>query len=226
MIRELLINTASDVILFYGNRTTESIIFREDLEDLKSRYMDRFTIHHILSKEKLGSPLFFGRIDQEKCKKYVDHLLDDSSVVQYGICGPGEMIFEVRDALVAQGIDEDRISFELFTTADIKTAVQQADEEVNDESALVKIRLDGLVTEFNVPYGGKAILDAALENGADLPFSCKGGVCCTCRAKLVTGEVKMDVNYALEPEEVEQGFILTCQSHPRSEMLEIDFDEV
>ena len=226
MIKDLLVNSDKEVILFYGNRTTESIIFREDLEDLKSKYMDRFTIHHVLSKEKLGSPLFFGRIDGEKCASYLKHLIDDDVVVQYGICGPGEMIFNVRDALVEAGINADRISYELFTTADIKMNGQQKEDYVSDESALVKIRLDGLVSEFTIPFGGKAILDAALDNGADLPFSCKGGVCCTCRAKLVSGEVKMDVNYALEPDEIEKGFILTCQSHPRSKNLEIDFDEV
>jgi ring-1,2-phenylacetyl-CoA epoxidase subunit PaaE len=135
------------------------------------------------------------------------------------------MIFDIKDSLIASSVEEDKVNFELFTTADMKEAIQEVEEVVEDASALVKIRLDGLITEFTVPFGGKAILDAALESGADLPFSCKGGVCCTCRAKLLEGEVKMDVNYALEPDEVEQGFILTCQSHPRSEVLEIDFDE-
>ncbi len=226
MIKYLLGNSNYDVVLFYGNRTTESIIFREELEDLKSKHLNRFTLHHILSKEKLSSPLFYGRIDEKKCKSYLNHLVEDEVVVQYGICGPGEMIFKVKDALEGVGVDADKITYELFTTADIKKEVEHDDQVVSNGSALVKIRLDGLVTEFNVPYGGKAILDAALDNGADLPFSCKGGVCSTCRAKLLSGEVKMDVNYALEPDEVERGFILACQSHPRSEILEIDFDEV
>jgi ring-1,2-phenylacetyl-CoA epoxidase subunit PaaE len=225
MIRHLLTETDHDVVLFYGNRTTDSIIFREELEDLKSKNMNQFTLHHILSKEKLGSPLFYGRIDAKKCESYLKHLVNDDVVIQYSICGPGQMIFEVKDALVASGVEEDKVNFELFTTADMKKTTQEVEEVIEDASALVKIRLDGLITEFTVPFGGKAILDAALESGADLPFSCKGGVCCTCRAKLLEGEVKMDVNYALEPDEVEQGFILTCQSHPRSEVLEIDFDE-
>ncbi|NNF33729.1 MAG: 2Fe-2S iron-sulfur cluster binding domain-containing protein [Saprospiraceae bacterium] len=225
MIRHLLSETDNDVVLFYGNRTTDSIIFREEIEDLKSKHMNQFTLNHILSKEKLGSPLFFGRIDGSKIESYLKHIIDDDVVVQYSICGPGQMIFEIKDALVASGVEEDKVNFELFTTADMKEATQEVEEVVEDASALVKIRLDGLITEFTVPFGGKAILDAALESGADLPFSCKGGVCCTCRAKLLEGEVKMDVNYALEPDEVKQGFILTCQSHPRSEVLEIDFDE-
>lgn len=225
MIRHLLSETDHEVVLFYGNRTTDSIIFREELEDLKSKHMNQFTLHHILSKEKLGSPLFYGRIDGGKIESYLQRIVADEVVIQYNICGPGQMIFDVKDALMASGVEEDRINFELFTTADMKEATPAVEEVVPDASALVKIRLDGLITEFTVPFGGKAILDAALESGADLPFSCKGGVCSTCRARLLEGEVKMDVNYALEPEEVEKGFILTCQSHPRSELLEIDYDE-
>ena len=229
MIKTTLEDTSKEFTLFYGNRNTDSIIYKEEIEALKNKHLNRFSVHYILSKENPGSPLFFGRIDKSKCQQFIKYFINQDEVGQYLLCGPGEMIFAVKDALMEADVPEESIHFELFTTADMKKSEWVTAEKVStfdkDASARVKIRLDGLITEFNIPFGGKSILDHAVDEGADLPFSCKGGVCSTCRAKLLEGQVDMEVNYALEPEEIEAGYVLTCQSHPRSEYIEIDFDE-
>jgi ring-1,2-phenylacetyl-CoA epoxidase subunit PaaE len=229
MIKTTLEDTTKEFTLFYGNRNTDSIIYKEEIEALKNKYLNRFSVHYILSKENPGSPLFFGRIDKNKCQKFLKYFINQEDVGQFLLCGPGEMIFAVKDTLCDAGIPEGNIHFELFTTADMKKGVALKKEEDltydKNASSKVKIRLDGLITEYNIPYGGKSILDHAVDEGADLPFSCKGGVCSTCRAKLLEGQVDMEVNYALEPEEIEAGYVLTCQSHPRSDYIEIDFDE-
>jgi ring-1,2-phenylacetyl-CoA epoxidase subunit PaaE len=219
----------SEFVLIFGNRGFESIIFREEIEALKNRYLGRLSVHHVLSRENLGSHLFNGRIDQEKCRKFGKVLFAIDEVDEFLLCGPGEMIVNVTEALKAEGVDPKRIHSEYFTSSNGKPAAQktvaQAREFDPQKESKVTIRLDGDSYDFTLPFGGDTILDSALKGGADLPFACKGGVCCTCRAKLLEGEVDMDVNYALEPEEVEAGFILTCQSHPRSSRVVVDFDE-
>lgn len=218
------------VTLFYANRKLTDVIFLEELENLKNRYLDRLSIHYVFSREPQASDLFEGRIDGPKCHRFLDRFVPDAAAGEYFICGPEDMIHTVRAALTERGIAEGRIHFELFTTPagpmDAAEEQKVADTPTNTASvSRVKVQLDGRVYSFELPYNGQAILDASMQTGADLPFSCKGGVCCTCRAKLVTGEVHMDINYALEPWEVEQGFILTCQSHPRSEEIFVDFDQ-
>ena len=146
------------------------------------------------------------------------------------LCGPEDMIFSVRQGLEEQGVDTKKIHFELFTTPGQQagskaSTATQANAAAAGKTSKITVKLDGIAFDFELPYQGEAILDAALAQGADLPYACKGGVCCTCRAKLVSGEVVMDNNYALEPEEVQAGFILTCQSHPRTEQVMIDFDQ-
>lgn len=227
MIKAVLKEEAgSRFTLIFGNRTVDTIIFRNELEDLKNQYLDRLSLHHILSKEKLGSPLFFGRIDAEKCNKFCNVFFDPEEIAGFYLCGPSQMIFSVRDELKNLGIDASRIHFELFTTDDIKIEkkVEEPSFDPNSESK-VTIILDEESFDMPLAYGGKSILDAALEAGADLPYACKGGVCSTCKAKITNGEVVMDINYALEPDEVEAGFVLTCQSHPRTSTLTVDFDE-
>ena len=216
----------SSFTLVYGNRNRHSIIFKEELEGLKNRYMERFRVIYILSREKTDAAINFGRIDAEKCTALCTKNLDITTTDEFFLCGPENMIFSVKDQLEHLGVDKKKIHFELFTVPG-----QKLSSIVKPESAMktevkskITVKLDGIAFDFDLGFDGDAILDAALKNGADLPYACKGGVCCTCRAKLVEGEVDMDVNYGLEQEEIEQGFILTCQSHPRTEKVVVDFD--
>jgi ring-1,2-phenylacetyl-CoA epoxidase subunit PaaE len=221
----LLTEPNSEFTLVYGNRNRHTIIFKEELEALKNRFINRFRLIHILSREKMDAPINFGRIDSEKCTALFDKSIDVESTDEFFLCGPEEMIFSVRDCLQAKGVDKKHIHFELFNTSAGKkqsTIIKQ--ENTNEVKSKITVKLDGSAFDFDLGFEGESILDAALKQGADLPFACKGGVCCTCRAKLVEGEVDMDVNYALEQEEIERGFILTCQSHPRTERVVVDFD--
>ena len=219
----------SHFTLVYGNRHRPSIIFREELEALKNRYMRRLAIHHILSREKMDIALHQGRIDAVKCGELCEKLIDLKGTDEIFLCGPTEMIFGVKSWLEGQGVDHRKIHFELFNTQEGRAAVrktenQEAKAVLTGKTSQITIRLDGNSFEFGLPFDGDSILDGALLQGADLPFACKGGVCCTCRARLLEGKVEMEVNYALEEEELAAGFILTCQSHPRTEKVVVDFD--
>jgi ring-1,2-phenylacetyl-CoA epoxidase subunit PaaE len=222
----LLTELKSSFTLVYGNRNRHSIIFKEALEALKNQYMDRFRVIYILSREKTDASIHFGRIDAEKCAALGTKTIDFSRTDAFFLCGPEDMIFSVKDTLLRSGVDSKKIHFELFTTPGNKTIAKDhvSATEKSGFKSRVTIRLDGVSFDFDLGFEDPPILDAALQNGADLPYACKGGVCCTCRAKLLEGEVDMDVNYGLEPEEIEQGFILTCQSHPRTEKVVVDFD--
>lgn len=216
----------STFTLVYGNRNRHSIIFRETLEALKNKYMNRFRLIHILSRETTDTPLNSGRIDADKCSVLCDKTIDLKQTDEFFLCGPEEMIFAVKNVLEQQLVPAEKIHFELFTTAGQQHRKNHQQEEDTDKGPKSKITvtLDGISFDFELSQKGDAILDAALKQGADLPYACKGGVCCTCRAKLVEGEVDMEVNYGLEPDEIEQGFILTCQAHPKSEKVVVDFD--
>ncbi len=211
--------------LFYGNKATDSIIFREAVEALKNVYLQRLSIHYVLSQEFHHNELFTGRISREKCEVFFDKMLDLNEVDAFFVCGPQAMNEDIRDLLLARGVPRQRIHVELFTTGIAKTerpkAVQDAKTGIE---AQIRVTLDGSSFEFPLYSNGDSILDAALRRGADLPFACKGGVCCTCRARLLEGEVEMDLNYALEPDELEAGYILTCQAHPVSQRVVVDFD--
>ncbi len=216
----------SSFTLVYGNRNRYSILFKEVLEALKNKYLDRFRIIYILSREKTESDLHFGRIDEEKCQKIFKSTVDPKSISAFFLCGPEEMIFSVKSFLMKMGIDDHKIHFELFnisTSHQNKTPSIQTSIE-NDANSSITLKQDGRSFDFILPYQGKSILDAAIAIGADLPFACKKGVCCTCKAKLLEGEVEMDRVYGLEPDEIDQGYILTCQAHPRSEQIVVDFD--
>ena len=217
---------ASSFTLVFGNRGRHSIIFFEELEGLKNKYLNRFNFINILSREKTDAPVNSGRINTEKLKQ-LNKLIDYKNTDDFFICGPEEMIFSVKDFLEELGIDKKKIHFELFTTPGQKqSSVVSRKSSVITTGPLsnITVKLDGRSFDFNLSFDGENILDAALKQGADLPFACKGGVCCTCKAKLLEGEVEMDVNWGLEREEVEQGFILTCQSHPKTEKVVVDFD--
>ena len=197
----------SRFVLVYGNRTVSSIIFREELEDLKNRYIGRLVIHHVLSREPEEAGLLGGRIDAAF------------------LCGPQPMVEEVRDALAACGTPPANIHVELFdTTTAARPTVRKVATDTPTDAATIAILQDGKRKEFTLPYDGDSILDAAHRHGADLPYSCKSGVCCTCRAKVREGKVEMAENYSLEPWEVEAGYVLTCQSRPLTERVVIDFD--
>lgn len=215
----------SSFTLVFGNRGRNSIIFFEELEGLKNKFLNRFNFINILSREKTDAPINFGRIDTEKLTA-LSKLIDYNNTDEFFICGPEEMIFSVKDFLENKNIDKKKIHFELFTTPGQKHAIsnKQTAKIQSGRTSKITVKLDGRSFDFDLGFNGENILDAALKQGADLPFACKGGVCCTCKAKLLEGEVEMDVNWGLEQEEVEQGFILTCQSHPTTEKVVVDFD--
>lgn len=221
----LAIEPQSNLTLVYGNRSRNSIIFREELEALKNKYIDRFSIIHILSRETTDAEINYGRIDASKCAMLFDKALDIHAD-EFFICGPEEMLFTIKDFLEQHGVDEKRIHFELFTTEESKKPKVKIQKNEKEKKGLSKVtaKLDGVTFDFDVEKDGEAIIDAALQQGIELPYSCKGGVCSTCKAKLLAGEVEMDVHYSLESEEIAQGYILSCQSHPKSERVVIDFD--
>jgi ring-1,2-phenylacetyl-CoA epoxidase subunit PaaE len=214
----------SHFTLVFGNRSRGSIIFFEDLEGLKNNYLRRFTFINILSREKTEAPINYGRINNEKLVA-LNKLINYNMIDEFFICGPEEMIFCVKDFLEQQGIDKKKIHFELFTTPGLKQQqIQGTKYKESGPESKITVKLDGRSFDFALGFNSDTILDAALKQGADLPFACKGGVCCTCKAKLLEGKVEMEVNWGLEEEEVKQGFILTCQSHPVTEKVVVDFD--
>ncbi|MDB5222683.1 MAG: paaK [Chitinophagaceae bacterium] len=221
----LITEPQSTFTLIFGNKNHSSIIFKEELEALKDKHIERFRLYHILSRERMEAEINYGRINADKCLQ-LTKVIDINSIDEFFICGPEEMIFCVRDFLQDKGINKRKIHFELFTTPLRKAASykSQAASEANKETSNITVKLDGRSFDFNLDYDSNNILDAALAQGADLPYACKGGVCTTCRARLIEGKIEMEVNYGLEPDEVEAGFILTCQSHPRSEKVMVDFD--
>jgi ring-1,2-phenylacetyl-CoA epoxidase subunit PaaE len=215
----------SNFTLVFGNRSRSSIIFFEELEGLKNKYLHRFNFINVLSREKTDAPINFGRINNEKLAA-LSKLIQYKSIDDFFICGPEEMIFCVKEFLEQWGIANKKIHFELFTTPGQKKTPDNKQPTANNTGPKSKItvKLDGRSFDFDLGFDNDSILDAALRQGADLPFACKGGVCCTCKAKLIEGQVEMDVNWGLEHEEIEQGFILTCQSHPTTDKVVVDFD--
>ena len=225
----LLTEPKSNFTLVYGNRTKASIIFKEELEGLKDKFIDRFRIYHILSREKTDTALNEGRIDEAKCELLFTKLINIPTVDEFFLCGPEQMIFCLKDLLEHNGVSKEHIHFELFTVpGQQQSAVpneQLANKRDDGPKAKVTVKLDGITFDFDLGHNDQTILNAALELGADLPYACKGGVCTTCKAKLKEGKVKMDANWGLEQEEVDKGFILTCQSHPVTDKVVVDFDD-
>jgi ring-1,2-phenylacetyl-CoA epoxidase subunit PaaE len=217
----------STFTLVYGNRSRSSIIFFEELEGLKNKFIDRFSFINVLSRERTETPINFGRIDIGKLTE-LEKLIDYKKMDEIFICGPEEMIFCVKNFIEQKDISEKKIHFELFTTSGQKkkSGVGSQESGVKEgPQSKITVKVDGRSFDFDLSLNSDTtILDAALKQGADLPFACKGGMCCTCKAKLLEGEVEMDVHWGLEHEEVEQGYILTCQSHPKTEKVVVDFD--
>jgi ring-1,2-phenylacetyl-CoA epoxidase subunit PaaE len=221
----LEIEPQSTFTLVFANKNHLSIMFKDELEALKDKHIDRFSLYYTLTRERMETDINYGRIDEHKCYQ-LSKLISYSSADEFFICGPQEMTFRIKDFLEMQGVIKNKIHYELFTTpVKERTALYHPTTvKENDDNSNVTIKLDGRSFNFNLDYNSNNILDAALSEGADLPFSCKGGVCTTCKAKLTEGKVEMEVNYGLEQEEVDEGFILTCQSHPRSKKVIIDYD--
>jgi ring-1,2-phenylacetyl-CoA epoxidase subunit PaaE len=215
----------SSVTLLYANRTSRSVMFLEELEDLKDRYRDRFHLVHVLSREPQDVEMFSGRLDGARLQRFLDTILPADTVDEWFLCGPYDMVTELRGTLTDAGVDPRHVHAELFHVGDTPPRPRRV--EVTDqvlEGADVTIVLDGRRSTFRLGADGIPVLEAALEVRSDAPFACKGGVCGTCRAKVVEGSVEMDQNWALEPDEVDRGYVLTCQSHPTSERLVLDYD--
>ncbi len=222
----------SQFTLIYGNRTVRSILFAEELEELKNRYLTRFSLVHIISDEPQEVALFHGLMDQAKCASFLENLIPPARIDEAFICGPAPMMDAAEAALQAAGVPQSRIHIERFgtppTQKEIGTVPIYSKEIGTVPISFVVVVIDGKTRSFELPLmpvGGVAILDAALALGADLPYACKGGVCCTCRAKVLEGRVRMDKNFTLEQQEIDQGFVLTCQAHPLTERVVISFDE-
>ena len=214
----------STFTLFYGNKNSNSIIFKNELEDLKNAYVDRFEVHHVLSREDQGSDYTSGRLDADKVKGYNGKFFDVATTTGHFLCGPLGMIEGVSGVLDSLGTAKSTIHFELFNTAGATAEAIAKSSSKASANAKVTVVLDGEETHFEM--GPKDyVIDAALDAGADVPYACKGAVCCTCRAKVLKGTAEMVMNYALVDDEVNDGYVLTCQTHATSDELVISFDE-
>ncbi len=224
----LAASDTSRFTLVYTNRSTLDVMFLEELADLKDRYPARLALHHVLSREQRAAPLLSGRIDAAKLATMLDVLIRPESATEWFLCGPFELVALCREALAERGVSADRVRFELFATdadrieGDIgRPVVIRPDEDMIS----IEFTLDGVSARVESPVSAnETILNAALRVRSDVPFACTGGVCGTCRARLLEGSVQMTQNYALEPDELERGYVLTCQSHPKTTTVVVDYD--
>ncbi len=215
--------------LVYTNRTAVDVMFLEELSDLKDRYPARLALHHVLSREQRSAPLLSGRIDEERLRRMLDTIIHPAAVDEWFLCGPFELVQLCRDTLESVGVDRSHIRFELFTTGDPVHVAGDVGRPVlahpGEKSFEIEFTLDGQTATVTTPVdANESVLNAALRVRPDVPFACAGGVCGTCRARLVSGDVRMTENYALEPEELERGYVLTCQSHPLTDKVAVDYD--
>ncbi len=216
----------STFTLIYGNRRQKSTMFKEEIEDLKNRYLTRLELHHVFSQEQMDAPLNSGRLTQQKLAEFLGPLIQPQRLAHVFVCGPFGFNDEADAALLTAGVPAERIHIERFgvpVTADSVT--QQTIQTGDAPQATIRIIRDGLSREIEFRSEHGNVLAAAADAGLEVPYSCKSGVCCTCRAKLLEGEVRMARNFALEPHEVAAGFVLTCQAHPLTERVVISFDE-
>ncbi|NHZ37713.1 1,2-phenylacetyl-CoA epoxidase subunit PaaE [Massilia rubra] len=222
----LLSEPKSRFTLFYGNRASSSVIFKEELTDLKDSYMERLNLAYVMSREQQDIDLFNGRITKEKVEQFIKHWIRIEDLDIAFICGPEDMMHGVSAALQEAGMPKQDIKVELFAASIPKHQhkARQFDALVRNETEVTVI-LDGNHTSFTMDKDKESILDAGLRAGIDMRYSCKGGVCSTCRCKLVDGKVDMDVNYALEDYEIARGFVLSCQSFPVTDKVVVDFDQ-
>jgi ring-1,2-phenylacetyl-CoA epoxidase subunit PaaE len=221
----LALEPHSRFTLVYGNRASSSMMFRDELQDLKDTYLERLSLAFVMSREGQDIDLFSGRIDRAKCDALFASWIDLSTVDVAFICGPEAMSHAVRDSLLAHGMPPTSVKTELFLAAGTTPRVARVrPPEERSEEVAATVVIDGRERRFGIAKGSETVLDAGLRAGIELPYSCKGGVCATCRAVLVSGEVDMDRNFALEDYEVRRGFILTCQSYPVTDAVRVDYD--
>lgn len=228
----LTVEANSTVTLVYGNKRTNSMMFKEELSFIKNRHLQRFKWVNVMSQEDQGSDVLKGKINNEKGGQLQQHkLIDIENTSDAFICGPESMISEVSRGFRNSGLDAAQIHYELFanSSADSEIMLDKAKQRVEaygeNKTSNVTVIADGRSIDFDLATVGENILDAGMENGMELPYSCKAGVCSTCKAKLVKGKVDMDISHGLEDHEVEAGFILTCQAHPISDEVVVSFDD-
>ena len=209
--------------LLYGNRTANTVMFLDELESLKDRYHPRFQLFHILSREGSDVPLLSGRIDEEKIRVVHDHLLGPTEIDGWYLCGPYDMVMTARETLERMGVDPARVHDELFFAGPLDETALPSEPPVGEGSVDLTVILDGRAVDTRMTPE-TSILDAALRVRRELPFSCKGGMCATCKGRIEEGEVRMDKNYALVDSEVEAGFVLTCQAHPVTDKVVVRYD--
>ncbi|WP_026546459.1 1,2-phenylacetyl-CoA epoxidase subunit PaaE [Paenarthrobacter nicotinovorans] len=225
----LAANPETTFDLVYANKAAMDVMFLEELADLKDKYPSRLALHHVLSREQRIAPLMTGRIDSEKLQALLSSAIRSEDVDEWFLCGPFELVQLCRDTLAARGVEPEHVRFELFTTGRPDrpegNSGRPVVEDESQDTYKITFTLDGLTGDVASPtHARESILNAALRVRPDVPFACAGGVCGTCRAKLITGTVTMDENYALEQDELDKGYVLTCQSHPTSEEVTVDFD--
>ena len=218
-----VLDSHGDVTLLYGNRTTSSVMFAEELADLKNEHGPELQLVHVLSREPRDVELFSGRLDADRLRRLLTVVAPAATYDHVWICGPHAMLEDARTVLSELGVLPEKVHFELFYVDAPPPELHRVDAEVSGETTEVTIVLDGLTITAPLPRD-RSVLDGAQATRSDLPFACKGGVCGTCRARVVEGEVDMRRNYALEPAEVEAGFVLTCQSYPLADPVTVDFD--
>ncbi|APT93532.1 phenylacetic acid degradation protein [Corynebacterium phocae] len=230
-IAQTILRESSDATfeLIFANKSGGDVMFAEEIGDLKDKFPTRFAVHHVLSREQRVNPLFSGRIDNEKLQVLLEKVVDVNNVDEWFLCGPFELVQLVRDELSERNVDSDTVRFELFTTGKPQEDAGQKGREVeldpDGNNVTIGFQLDGLSGTVESPdKANETILNAALRVRSDVPFACAGGVCGTCRAKVVEGEVDMAENFALEADEVAAGYILTCQSRPKTKKVLVDFD--
>jgi len=218
----------SRMTLLYANKSVATIMFREELEDLKNTYMGRLNVIHILEDDAQEIDLFTGRIDAKKCEALFNGWVDINAVDMAFICGPEPMMLGIVQALKNHGLKEEQIKFELFASSQPGRAKQKKMSKRDSDNAAktqATVTVDGTTRVFQMPKDGQSVLEAAIQNDMDAPFSCKAGICATCKAKVIEGEVEMHANHALEDYEVEQGYVLTCQCYPVSDTIVVDYDQ-
>ena len=222
----LIAEPHSRFTLLYGNRATSSVIFRDELAELKDQYLERLNLVYVMSREQQDIDLFNGRITQDKCRQLFRHWLRVEDVDYAFICGPEDMMHGVSAALQEAGMPKERIRIELFAAGPAQEARKPRRQPVGETQhhTEVTVIMDGNHASFTMDRDKESILDAGLRAGLDMRYSCKGGVCSTCRCKVREGQVDMDVNYALEDYEVARGFVLSCQSFPVTDKVVLDFD--
>jgi ring-1,2-phenylacetyl-CoA epoxidase subunit PaaE len=222
----LLAEPNSRFTLVYGNRASSTIMLRDDIANLKDRFLDRVSVIHVMSREKQDIDLFNGRIDAEKFHQLAQQWISLADVDHVFMCGPQTMMIQLTESLTSLGIRNERIHKELFGVSAAQTARKRSvGESVSQDMCEVTVIIDGHHQSFTMSRDEQSVLDAGLQQGIDLRYACKGGICATCRCKVIEGKVDMDANHALEDYEVARGFVLSCQAFPITDKLVLDFDQ-